>query len=358
MIEIDLFELSKINTLRLIHMGVCIFSAMLIIFVMVEAKKSLKKNENLWGLIFISFAYFLWGAIDLYRYSGLMVVGSSNVIIKTFSAYNNAFFLAAIPFFYNEVNKLKGKKPLFNKPFLWALGIILINVFIVMLYSLSWSDQSNHSNFVKDFDVVYSFLTFLGLGFALTKAYLHQKNVLLAGITIVISIILMLMQIMFSNIVKINHYDLLSVISLFSHTVLAMLVLVLAKSWMFEESATEHNFAEVELSDKFSKLQIEYSTVNDQNQILKNEIESLNTNRVLLESKILQGKDALQIKDLSEREVSVLRLINKSYSEIAELLFISRETVITHKKNIEGKLGISGKENLVQYAIEKGLIIP
>jgi DNA-binding CsgD family transcriptional regulator len=158
--------------------------------------------------------------------------------------------------------------------------------------------------------------------------------------------------------VKINHYDLLSVISLFSHTVLAMLVLVLAKSWMFEESATEHNFAEVELSDKFSKLQIEYSTVNDQNQILKNEIESLNTNRVLLESKILQGKDALQIKDLSEREVSVLRLINKSYSEIAELLFISRETVITHKKNIEGKLGISGKENLVQYAIEKGLIIP
>jgi DNA-binding CsgD family transcriptional regulator len=206
--------------------------------------------------------------------------------------------------------------------------------------------------------VVYSFLTFLGLGFALTKAYLHQKNVLLAGITIVISIILMLMQIMFSNIVKINHYDLLSVISLFSHTVLAMLVLVLAKSWMFEESATEHNFAEVELSDKFSKLQIEYSTVNDQNQILKNEIESLNTNRVLLESKILQGKDALQIKDLSEREVSVLRLINKSYSEIAELLFISRETVITHKKNIEGKLGISGKENLVQYAIEKGLIIP
>jgi DNA-binding CsgD family transcriptional regulator len=37
-------------------------------------------------------------------------------------------------------------------------------------------------------------------------------------------------------------------------------------------------------------------------------------------------------------------------------LFISRDTVITHKKNIESKLGIRSKEGLIDFAIKAGLI--
>jgi len=61
---------------------------------------------------------------------------------------------------------------------------------------------------------------------------------------------------------------------------------------------------------------------------------------------------------LTERELEVLRLIalGHSNSEIAKQMFISVRTVETHRANLQRKLGVSGRPELVRYALERGVI--
>jgi DNA-binding NarL/FixJ family response regulator len=61
---------------------------------------------------------------------------------------------------------------------------------------------------------------------------------------------------------------------------------------------------------------------------------------------------------LSERELDVIRCLSEGLSsaEIAEKLFISPHTVKTHRKNILKKLEINNSPELIQYAINHGLI--
>jgi two-component system, NarL family, response regulator NreC len=61
---------------------------------------------------------------------------------------------------------------------------------------------------------------------------------------------------------------------------------------------------------------------------------------------------------LSERELEVLRLIALGYtnSEIAKRMSISPRTVETHRANVQSKLRITGRPELVRYALEHGVI--
>ncbi|KXK04237.1 MAG: LuxR family transcriptional regulator [Acidobacteria bacterium OLB17] len=61
-------------------------------------------------------------------------------------------------------------------------------------------------------------------------------------------------------------------------------------------------------------------------------------------------------KDLTDRETEVLRLISLGYSnkEIAASLDLSVKTVEVHKANAMRKLGISGRIDIVRYAILQG----
>ena len=62
--------------------------------------------------------------------------------------------------------------------------------------------------------------------------------------------------------------------------------------------------------------------------------------------------------DLSQREKEVLKEIasGKTNKEIADSLFISVNTVITHRKNISSKLGIKSVSGLSLYALMNGII--
>ncbi|MFA5329015.1 MAG: response regulator transcription factor [Prolixibacteraceae bacterium] len=62
--------------------------------------------------------------------------------------------------------------------------------------------------------------------------------------------------------------------------------------------------------------------------------------------------------NLSQRELDVVKLIalGKSNREIAEELFISIHTVISHRKNITNKLGIKSVSGLTIYAVINKLI--
>ena len=61
---------------------------------------------------------------------------------------------------------------------------------------------------------------------------------------------------------------------------------------------------------------------------------------------------------LTDREVEIIRLIEKEYSnkQIAEALFISERTVETHRKNIFRKTNTGSVIGLVKYAYEHRLI--
>jgi two-component system nitrate/nitrite response regulator NarL len=73
--------------------------------------------------------------------------------------------------------------------------------------------------------------------------------------------------------------------------------------------------------------------------------------------------DAIQSKDLttkdtillSAREKEILRLIGEGMTslEIAETLFISKNTVDTHRKNILKKMNLYGKTDLIRFAVER-----
>ncbi len=62
--------------------------------------------------------------------------------------------------------------------------------------------------------------------------------------------------------------------------------------------------------------------------------------------------------DLSERECEVIRLVAMGLSnkEIAEKMFISVNTVMTHRRNVNRKTGIHAAAGLTIYAIVHGLI--
>ena len=61
---------------------------------------------------------------------------------------------------------------------------------------------------------------------------------------------------------------------------------------------------------------------------------------------------------LSSRETEVLELLSrgKSYSNIAEELFIDKETVRTHIKNIYWKLEVHSKAEAIEKAMKERLI--
>jgi len=58
---------------------------------------------------------------------------------------------------------------------------------------------------------------------------------------------------------------------------------------------------------------------------------------------------------LSTREKEILRLIGdgKTSQEIADILFIGKSTVDTHRKNILKKMNIHGKTDLIRFAVER-----
>ncbi len=71
-----------------------------------------------------------------------------------------------------------------------------------------------------------------------------------------------------------------------------------------------------------------------------------------------QGDANTQSMELSPRETTIVRLVSMGHTnrQIAEQLFLSAHTVMTHRKNISSKLGIKSVSGLTVYAIVNNII--
>lgn len=76
----------------------------------------------------------------------------------------------------------------------------------------------------------------------------------------------------------------------------------------------------------------------------------------VVESMFSTGAES-QLPELSKREKEIIKLIVAQCTapEIAEQLFISQNTVNTHRKNILTKLKLKNVAGLVKFAVENGL---
>lgn len=65
-----------------------------------------------------------------------------------------------------------------------------------------------------------------------------------------------------------------------------------------------------------------------------------------------------QLKQLTEREIEILKLISEGLSnkEIGDQLFISHRTVDTHRTNLMKKLDVHNVAGLIRFAIKNGLV--
>lgn len=63
--------------------------------------------------------------------------------------------------------------------------------------------------------------------------------------------------------------------------------------------------------------------------------------------------------NISQRESQILQLIVNEFTnkEIASKLFISSQTVATHRKNMREKLSVRNTAGLVRKSLELGLIL-
>jgi DNA-binding CsgD family transcriptional regulator len=133
-------------------------------------------------------------------------------------------------------------------------------------------------------------------------------------------------------------------------------------------------FAETSMADEVLDLaedsNIETVLITANNQSAGGELESLRCVNLYSDISFLKGiiddfiknepESTAGENDLTQREKEILRLVAMGYSnkEIADSLFISIHTVITHRKNITGKLGIKSISGLTVYAIINRLIDP
>ncbi|MBP2635420.1 MAG: two component transcriptional regulator, LuxR family [Firmicutes bacterium] len=85
------------------------------------------------------------------------------------------------------------------------------------------------------------------------------------------------------------------------------------------------------------------------------------SNALLMVNTLLNGsaKEPDTYALLSTREREVMRLLVHGYSlaEIGKLLCLSIKTIDTHKTRIMTKLGIAKKNELVQYALNHGILV-
>lgn len=107
---------------------------------------------------------------------------------------------------------------------------------------------------------------------------------------------------------------------------------------------------------KCKNLAIEGYILKDDHELIITAVETLLKKRTYYSKKAQETYALLDKKEklLTPREEEIIKLISKGKSnqQIAEVLFVSFNTITTHRKNINHKLNISNAGELIKYYYE------
>jgi DNA-binding NarL/FixJ family response regulator len=125
---------------------------------------------------------------------------------------------------------------------------------------------------------------------------------------------------------------------------------------ILKKLSKEYEFKIIALSKDYSpeknKLWVEEIYIDEEKVNISDKIEHL------IRQHLKNKKQDKDNNEISKRERAVLAMVAQGFTnkEIAEKLFISTHTVITHRKNIVKKLGIKTVSGLTVYAILNKII--
>ena len=119
------------------------------------------------------------------------------------------------------------------------------------------------------------------------------------------------------------------------------------------------DYDELPLVRKARKIQAEgYILKNVSKEDLISTIEQVYSGKTVFDQNFDSGKAKLPIPKISDREKEILENLSNGLSsqETATKLFISKNTVDTHRKNLLAKSGCRNVAELVRWAMDNGLI--
>lgn len=128
--------------------------------------------------------------------------------------------------------------------------------------------------------------------------------------------------------------------------------LFISSPQLLEKTILIHTSQKKGHSSKTSALEVHASIhLMEDQETLNNKIHSL------LDHQSGSGMET-RFMDLSPREITIVREVSMGLTnrQIAEKLFLSAHTVMTHRKNISSKLGIKSVSGLTIYAIVNNII--
>lgn len=130
------------------------------------------------------------------------------------------------------------------------------------------------------------------------------------------------------------------------------LELFIANPELLEKTALLQDINEEDLSSDFPLHEV-HTTINLQ----EGKEAIIQKIRLLIDNRDQRSLETPSM-ELSPRETTIVRLVSLGLTnrQIAEKLFLSAHTVMTHRKNISGKLGIKSVSGLTVYAIVNNII--
>ena len=360
---------------------VCIITAFVIQRVYFKEKRRHETALSIQGIKWFALAIFSWGLgalLNIILIDGFSFENTSELIVSLgvfFSLINSLFILMSIPSIEHH-----GKRNLViriierftNKEVFLIFGGILFMIASVFLISFYSNHQENSSsNVIWLIDIPISLVVAFALLQELNKAFKNRgmRFMYLPTFALFVLIIIAVTHRIIpidqaSSWMDIDTWNLLGVISGLSFKFLFILLFtILLYSWKLLAEKEEQQTEFIKLKDENESLEKVKESL-----LIANESHLDTIKR--LKSEVDQHKKKFKKlkKDskamLSDRQKEVLANLGvcgtqKSYPEIAEAMNISLDGFQTHIYQIKKALnisGASGKEQLIQYAIDNDLL--
>ncbi len=361
---------------------VCCIAAFVIQRIYYKEKSKNNSSFSVQGIKWFALAIFSWGIGALVNIvlSGYFNVSSQDSLIVSFGVFfsllNSLFILLSIPSIehYGKRNLvIRIIERFTNKEVFIIFGGILLMISSVFLISFYSSNQENSStNVIWLIDIPISLIVAFALLQELNKAFKNRGMQFMYIPTFALFLLIVIAVI--HRIIPIDQavtwfsettWDLVGVVTGLSFKFLFILLFtILLYSWklLAEKEEQQSEFLKI----KTSKLSLE----KDKETLLIANESHLDTIKHLKSELNQQKKKYKKLKKasvvaLSDRQKEVLANLaicgtQKSYTEIAEEMHISVDGFQAHIYQIKKALNISGtggKEQLMQYATDKNLLL-